>query len=55
MKIIFLYLRGTSSVVLVYENDTHCLVTSYSDSDCAGDGDSRGFMNDYAFTFGVQL
>ena len=37
MKRIFSYLRGTTHVGLIYRNDSNWLVTSYSDSDYAGD------------------
>ena len=50
VKRIFRYLRGTSDVGLIYGGDTHCLVTGYSDSDYAGDVDSRRSMTGYVFT-----
>ena len=50
VKRIFRYLRGTSDVGLIYGGDTQCLVTSYSDSDDAGDVDSRRSMTGHVFT-----
>uniref|UniRef100_A0A3Q7GGR2 Reverse transcriptase Ty1/copia-type domain-containing protein n=1 Tax=Solanum lycopersicum TaxID=4081 RepID=A0A3Q7GGR2_SOLLC len=41
VKRIFWYLRGTSDVGLIYGGDTQLLVTGYSDSDYAGDVDTR--------------
>ena len=52
MKRIFRYLRGTSDVGLIYGGDTQCLVTGYSDSDYAGDVDTRRSMTGYVFTLG---
>lgn len=52
MKRIFRYLRGTSDVGLIHGSDTQCLVTSYSDSDYAGDVDSRRSMTGYVVTLG---
>ncbi|XP_038880511.1 secreted RxLR effector protein 161-like [Benincasa hispida] len=55
IKRIFRYLRGTSDVGLVYGNCTECLVTGYSDSDYAGDVDSRRSMTGYVFTLGGSV
>ena len=44
VKRIFRYLRGTSDVGLIYGGDTQCLVTGYSNSDYAGDVDTRRSM-----------
>jgi transposase InsO family protein len=55
VKRIFRYLRGTSDVGLIYGNDTQCLVTGYSDSDYAGDVDSRRSMTGYVFTLGDSV
>ncbi|XP_071939680.1 secreted RxLR effector protein 161-like [Coffea arabica] len=52
VKRIFRYLRGTSDVGLIYRGDTECLVTGYSNSDYAGDVDSRMSMTDYVFNLG---
>uniref|UniRef100_A0A3Q7HMN1 Reverse transcriptase Ty1/copia-type domain-containing protein n=1 Tax=Solanum lycopersicum TaxID=4081 RepID=A0A3Q7HMN1_SOLLC len=55
VKRIFRYLRGTSDVGLIYGGDTQCLVTGYSDSDYAGDVDTRRSMICYVFTFGGSV
>ena len=55
MKQIFHYLRCTSDVGLIYGGDTECLVTGYSDSDYAGDVDSRRSMTGYVFTLGHSV
>ena len=55
VKRIFRYLRGTSDIGLVYGGDTQCLVTGYSDSDYAGDVDSRRSMTGYVFTLGGSV
>ena len=55
MKRIFRYLRGTSDIGLCYGNDTECLVAGYSDSDYAGDVDSRRSMTGYVFTLGGSV
>ena len=52
VKRIFRYLRGTSDVGLIYGGDTKCLVTGYSDSDYAGDVDTRRSMTGYVFILG---
>uniref|UniRef100_A0A3Q7HRQ0 Reverse transcriptase Ty1/copia-type domain-containing protein n=1 Tax=Solanum lycopersicum TaxID=4081 RepID=A0A3Q7HRQ0_SOLLC len=55
VKRIFRYLRGTSDVGLIYGGDTQCLVSGYSDSDYAGDVDTRRSMNGYVFTLGGSV
>lgn len=55
MKRIFRYLRGTSNIGLIYGSDTQCLVTGFSDSDYAGDVDSRRHMTGYVFTLGGSV
>ena len=55
MKRIFRYLRGTYDVGLIYGGDTRCLVTGYSDSDYAGDVDTRRSMTGYVFTLGGSV
>ncbi|XP_038885882.1 secreted RxLR effector protein 161-like [Benincasa hispida] len=55
VKRIFRYLRGTSDVGPIYGNCTECLVTGYSDSDYAGDVDSRRYMTGYVFTLGGSV
>jgi hypothetical protein len=55
VKRIFRYLRGTSDVGLIYGSDTECLVTGYSDSDYAGDVDTRRSMTGYVFTLGGSV
>ncbi|XP_038896314.1 secreted RxLR effector protein 161-like [Benincasa hispida] len=55
VKRIFRYLRGTSDVSFVFGNCTECLVTGYSDSDYAGDVDSRRSMTGYVFTLGGSV
>ena len=50
VKRIFRYLKGTSDVGLIYGCDNPRLVTCYSDSDYAGDVDSRRSMTGYVFT-----
>uniref|UniRef100_A0A3Q7H623 Reverse transcriptase Ty1/copia-type domain-containing protein n=1 Tax=Solanum lycopersicum TaxID=4081 RepID=A0A3Q7H623_SOLLC len=52
VKRIFRYLRGTSNVGLIYGGDAQCLVIVYSDSDYAGEVDTRRSMNSYVFTLG---
>ena len=55
VKRIFRYLRGTSDVGLIYGGDAHVSVTGYSDSDYAGDVDSRRSMTGYVFTLGGSV
>ncbi|CAM8924307.1 unnamed protein product [Rhodiola kirilowii] len=55
VKRIFRYLRGTSDVGLIYGSDSQCLVTGYTDSDYAGDVDSRRSMTGYVFTLGGSI
>ncbi|KAJ4721450.1 Retrovirus-related Pol polyprotein from transposon TNT 1-94 [Melia azedarach] len=55
VKRIFRYLKGTFDVGLIYGGDTHCLVTGFSDSDYAGDVDSRRSMTGYVFTLGSSI
>ncbi|KAJ4715159.1 Retrovirus-related Pol polyprotein from transposon TNT 1-94 [Melia azedarach] len=55
VKRIFRYLKGTFDVGLIYEGDTQCLVTRFSDSDYAGDVDSRRSMTGYVFTLGSSV
>uniref|UniRef100_A0A3Q7HPF2 Reverse transcriptase Ty1/copia-type domain-containing protein n=1 Tax=Solanum lycopersicum TaxID=4081 RepID=A0A3Q7HPF2_SOLLC len=55
VKRIFRYLRGTSDVGLIYGGDAQCLVTGYSDSDYAGDVDTRRSMTGYVFTLGGSV
>ncbi|KAJ4703754.1 Retrovirus-related Pol polyprotein from transposon TNT 1-94 [Melia azedarach] len=55
VKRIFRYLKGTFDVGLIYGGDTQCLVTGFSDSDYAGDVDSRGSMTGYVFTLGSSV
>lgn len=55
VKRIFRYLKGTSDVGLIYGGDTNCLVTGYSDSDYAGDVDTRRSMTGYVFTLGGSV
>uniref|UniRef100_A0A3Q7J734 Reverse transcriptase Ty1/copia-type domain-containing protein n=1 Tax=Solanum lycopersicum TaxID=4081 RepID=A0A3Q7J734_SOLLC len=55
VKRIFPDLRGTSDVGLIYGGDTQCLVTGYSDSDYAGDVDTRRSMTGYVFTLGGSV
>uniref|UniRef100_A0A3Q7HAN8 Reverse transcriptase Ty1/copia-type domain-containing protein n=1 Tax=Solanum lycopersicum TaxID=4081 RepID=A0A3Q7HAN8_SOLLC len=47
--------EGTSDVGLIYGGDTQCLVTGYSDSDYAGDVDTRRSMTCYVFTLGGSV
>uniref|UniRef100_A0A3Q7HN83 Reverse transcriptase Ty1/copia-type domain-containing protein n=1 Tax=Solanum lycopersicum TaxID=4081 RepID=A0A3Q7HN83_SOLLC len=47
--------EGTSDVGLIYGGDTQCLVTGYSDSDYAGDVDTRRSMTGYVFTLGGSV
>ncbi|XP_047320751.1 secreted RxLR effector protein 161-like [Impatiens glandulifera] len=55
VKRIFRYLRGTSDIGLSYGGDSQCLVSGYSDSDYAGDVDSRRSMTGYVFTLGGSV
>ncbi|KAJ4729013.1 Retrovirus-related Pol polyprotein from transposon TNT 1-94 [Melia azedarach] len=55
VKRIFRYLKGTFDVGLIYGGDTQCLVTRFSDSDYAGDVDSRRSMTGYVFTLGSSV
>ncbi|KAL6140713.1 hypothetical protein ACLB2K_059009 [Fragaria x ananassa] len=55
VKRLFRYLKGTSDVGLIYGGDTKCLVTGYSDSDYAGDVDTRRSMTGYVFTLGGSV
>jgi len=54
-KRIFRFLGGTSNVGLIYGGDTQCLVIGYSDSNYAGDVDSRRSMTGYVFTLGGSV
>uniref|UniRef100_A0A3Q7GMB0 Reverse transcriptase Ty1/copia-type domain-containing protein n=1 Tax=Solanum lycopersicum TaxID=4081 RepID=A0A3Q7GMB0_SOLLC len=47
--------RSTSEVGLIYGGDTQRLVTGYSDSDYAGDVDTRRSMTGYVFTLGGSV
>ena len=55
MKRIFRYLKGISDVGLIYGGDRECLVSGYSDSDYAGDVDTRRSMTGYVFTLGGSV
>ncbi|KAJ4710008.1 Retrovirus-related Pol polyprotein from transposon TNT 1-94 [Melia azedarach] len=55
VKRIFRYFKGTFDVGLIYRGDTQCLVTGFSDSDYAGDVDSRRSMTGYIFTLGSSV
>ncbi|KFK41513.1 hypothetical protein AALP_AA2G139400 [Arabis alpina] len=55
VKRIFRYLKGTSDVGLMYGGETPCLVTGYSDSDYAGDVDTRRSVTGYVFTLGSSV
>ncbi|XP_074293159.1 secreted RxLR effector protein 161-like [Silene latifolia] len=55
VKRIFRYLKGTYDVGLIYRGDRECLVSGYSDSDYAGDVDSRRSMTGYVFTLGGSV
>ncbi|KAJ4715305.1 Retrovirus-related Pol polyprotein from transposon TNT 1-94 [Melia azedarach] len=55
VKRIFRYLKGTFDVGLIYGGDTQCLVTGFSDSNYAGDVDSRRSMTGYVFTLGSSV
>ncbi|KAJ4715440.1 Retrovirus-related Pol polyprotein from transposon TNT 1-94 [Melia azedarach] len=55
VKRIFRYLKGTFDVGLIYGGDTQCLVRGFSDSDYAGDVDSRRSMTGYVFTLGSSV
>ncbi|KAJ4714183.1 Retrovirus-related Pol polyprotein from transposon TNT 1-94 [Melia azedarach] len=55
VKRIFRYLKGTFDVGLIYRGNTQCLVTGFSDSDYAGDVDSRRSMTGYVFTLGSSV
>ncbi|XP_074377215.1 secreted RxLR effector protein 161-like [Apium graveolens] len=52
---VFQYLKGISDVGPKYSGDTECLVTGFSDSDYAGNVDSRRSMTYYAFTLGGSI
>ncbi|KAG7558728.1 Integrase catalytic core [Arabidopsis thaliana x Arabidopsis arenosa] len=55
VKRIFRYLRGTSDVGLIYGGEVPSLIAGYSDSDYAGDVDSRRSMTGYVFTLGNSV
>ncbi|CAL1360023.1 unnamed protein product [Linum trigynum] len=55
VKRIFRYLKGTSDVGISFGSDTECLVSGYSDSDYAGDVDTRRSMTGYVFTLGSSV
>ncbi|KAJ4723712.1 Retrovirus-related Pol polyprotein from transposon TNT 1-94 [Melia azedarach] len=55
VKRIFRYLKGTFDVGLIYGGDTQCLMTGFSDSDYAGDVDSRRSMTGYVFSLGSSV
>ncbi|KAJ4705025.1 Retrovirus-related Pol polyprotein from transposon TNT 1-94 [Melia azedarach] len=46
---------STFDVGLIYGGDTQCLVTRFSDSDYAGDVNSRRSMTGYVFTLGSSV
>ncbi|GKA76893.1 transposable element [Tanacetum coccineum] len=52
MKRIFIYLKGTSDVGLIYGGEREYLVTGYSDSDYVADLDARRSLTGYVFTIG---
>ncbi|CAL1357768.1 unnamed protein product [Linum trigynum] len=55
VKRIFRYLKGTPDVGISFGSDTECLVSGYSDSDYAGDVDTRRSMTGYVFTLGSSV
>ncbi|CAL9237692.1 unnamed protein product [Arabidopsis halleri] len=55
VKRIFRYMRGTSDVGLIYGGEAPSLIAGYSDSDYAGDVDSRRSMTGYVFTLGNSV
>ena len=55
VKRIFRYLRGTSDIGLHYGANSQCVISGYSDSDYAGDVDSRRSMTGYVFTLGGSV
>ena len=52
---IFLYLKGTSDVGLIYGGDKECLVAEFSDSDYATDLGARRSLTGYVFTVGNSV
>ncbi|CAL1403909.1 unnamed protein product [Linum trigynum] len=55
VKRIFRYLKGTPDVGISFGSDTECLVSGYSDSDYAGDVDTRRSMTGNVFTLGSSV
>ena len=55
MKRIFKYLKGTSDVGLLYRGEALSLIAGYSNSDYAGDIDSRRSMTGYVFALGNSV
>ncbi|CAL1353780.1 unnamed protein product [Linum trigynum] len=55
VKRMFRYLKGTPDVGISFGSDTECLVSGYSDSDYAGDVDTRRSMTGYVFTLGSSV
>ncbi|CAL1406992.1 unnamed protein product [Linum trigynum] len=55
VKRIFQYLKGTPDMGISFGSDTECLVSGYSDSDYAGDFDTRRSMSGYVFTLGSSV
>jgi len=55
VKRIFKYLKGTSDVGLLYRGEAPSLIAGYSNSDYAGDIDSRRSMTGYVFALGNSV
>lgn len=51
VKRIFRYLRGTATMELTYQGNL-CSLTGYTDSDWAGDHDTRRSTSGYVFSLG---
>ncbi|CAL1402752.1 unnamed protein product [Linum trigynum] len=50
-----MYAMGTPDVGISFGSDTECLVSGYSDSDYAGDVETRRSMTGYVFTLGSSV
>ena len=55
IKQIFMYLKGTTDIGLIYQGDTSCALVGYLDFDYVANLDARQSVTCYAFTIGNSL